>query len=238
MGSYLGAALEQEYGVPGIRFAPAYGIEGTDIWVKEVGKVLRKEKEAQAYIERRHEEIAEDLAYYREKLSGKKAYLAAGAAYGHALAALLQDLGMELLGASIYHHDAHYDNYDDTADALANTIDLYGDIPKYHVCNKQTFEIVNVLSKLDADILIARHPGIVVWGAKMGLPTFIVDDEQFAFGYQGILNYAEKILDTLESKEFTENLQKHSRIPYTDWWMQQDPFSAWEEETGGIAVNE
>ncbi len=221
LGSYLGAALEQLYGVPEIRFAPAYGVKGTDIWLREVGRVLGKEKETEAVIARRHQEIAPKLEEYKAKLAGKKVYVSAGAAFGHALLALLNDLGMEVQGASIYHHDAFYDNHDAASDALANTVELYGDISSYHVCNKQTYEIVNILSKLDVDILIARHPGIVVWGAKLGIPTFIMDDEQYAFGYQGILNYAEKILDTLESIEFTKNLQKHARMPYTKWWLAQ-----------------
>ena len=238
LGSYLGAALEQLYGVPEIRFAPAYGIEGTDRWMREVGRVLHREEQIEEIISRRHREIEEQLREYREKLKGKRAYLTAGAAYGHSLSALLKDLGMILLGASIYHHDAHYDNGDIKADALANVIDMYGDIPKYHVCNKQTYEVVNILSKIDADILISRHPGIVVWGAKLGFPTFIEDDEQLAFGYQGILNYAEKILDTLETIEFTKNIQKHARIPYTKWWLKQNPFTVWDEDEGGRAANE
>ena len=221
LGSYLGAALEQLYGVTEIKFAPAYGVRGTDIWMRELGRVLDREKEVELIIERRHAEIAPKLEEYRSRLSGKKAYVSAGAAFGHALIALLNDLGMDVQGASIYHHDAFYDNKDDDSDALANTVELYGDIPKYHVCNKQTFEIVNILNRLDVDILIARHPGIVVWGAKLGIPTFIMDDEQYAFGYQGIINYAEKILDTLESIEFTKNIQKHARMPYTKWWLEQ-----------------
>lgn len=221
LGSYLGAALEELYGVPEIKFAPAYGVIGTDKWMRELGRVLNREQEIEAIIQRRHKEIAPKLKEYRDKLQGKKVYIAAGAAFGHALIALLSDLGMEVQGASIYHHDAFYDNHSNDSDALANTIELYGDLPKYHVCNKQTFEIVNILNRLDIDILIARHPGIVVWGAKLGIPTFIMDDEQFAFGYQGILNYAEKILDTLETIEFTQNLKKHARMPYSKWWLEQ-----------------
>ncbi len=222
LGSYLGAGLEQLCGVPEIRFAPAFGIQGTDIWMRELGRVLGREEQIETIIERRHREIEPELEKYREKLRGKKVYVTAGAAYGHSLTALLKELGMELVGAAIYHHDAYYDNGDSASDALLNTVQLHGDIPNYRVCNKQTFEIVNILNRLDVDILVARHPGIVVWGAKLGIPTFIMDDEQFAFGYQGILNYAEKILDTLETVEFTKNMKKHAQMPYTKWWLNQD----------------
>jgi nitrogenase molybdenum-iron protein alpha chain len=84
---------------------------------------------------------------------------------------------------------------------------------------------VNILSRLKPDLLVARHGGMVIWGAKLGIPTFLMEDEQFGFGYQGVLNYAEKILDILDNQEFTTNLAKHSTIPYTRWWLEQDPFT-------------
>lgn len=232
LGSYLGAGLEQLYGVPEIKYAPAFGVKGTDKWMRELGKVLGKEDQIEQIIKQKHEEIEPKLNEYRKKLNGKRVYVAAGAAYGHALSALLKDLGMEIVGASIYHHDAFYDNKSSDSDALANTVELYGNITNYRICDKQSFEIVNTLSKIDVDILIARHPEIVIWGAKLGIPTFTMDDEQFAFGYQGVLNYAEKILDTLETIEFTQNIHKHARIPYTKWWPEQgvDKFTGGKEE--------
>lgn len=39
---------------------------------------------------------------YREKLKGKTAYLTAGAAHGHAIIALLRELGLEVKGAAIF----------------------------------------------------------------------------------------------------------------------------------------
>ncbi|MNP68577.1 hypothetical protein D3C76_1645540 [compost metagenome] len=40
-----------------------------------------------------------------------------------------------------------------------------------------------------------------------------------------MLNYAERILETLDRREFVTNLAKHSTMPYTRWWLEQDPFS-------------
>ena len=74
-------------------------------------------------------------------------------------------------------------------------------------------------------MMIARHGGMTLWGAKLGIPTLLIGDEQFSFGYQGILNYAERILETLDNTEFVNNLARHSTMPYTKWWLEQDPFT-------------
>ncbi|HWR09585.1 nitrogenase component 1 [Sporomusa sp.] len=225
LGTYIGAALEQVYGVPEIKAPPAYGIAGTDQWLRELGKVLDREQEIEVIIAEEHERVLPRLSEYRDKLQGKTAYLTAGAAHGHALIAVLRELGMTVQGAAIFHHDPIYDNGDITADALAHDVTTYGDIPNYNVCNKQAYELVNILNKVRPDIMIARHGGMTLWGAKLGIPTLLIGDEQFGFGYQGVLNYAERILETLDNREFVTNLARHSTMPYTKWWLEQNPFS-------------
>jgi nitrogenase molybdenum-iron protein alpha chain len=225
LGTYIGAALEQVYGVPEIKSPPAYGIAGTDRWMREIGKVLDRQEAIEKVIAKEHERVLPELEKYREKLQGKTAYLTAGAAHGHALIALLKELGMTVQGAAIFHHDPIYDNGDVVSDALAHAVNTYGDIPNYNVCNKQAYELVNILNKVKPDIMIARHGGMTMWGAKLGIPTLLIGDEQLSFGYQGVLNYAERILESLDNKEFVINLAKHSTMPYTKWWLEQDPFS-------------
>lgn len=225
LGTYIGAALEQVYGVPEIKSPPAYGIAGTDQWLRELGRVLHCEEKIERIIQREHARVLPQLQEYREKLQGKTAYLTAGAAHGHSLIALLRELGMEVQGAAIFHHDPIYDHGETASDALEHAVKTYGDVPNYNVCNKQAYELVNILNRVRPDIMIARHGGMTMWGAKLGIPTLLIGDEQFSFGYQGILNYAERILETLDNKEFVTNLAKHSSMPYTKWWLEQNPFS-------------
>lgn len=225
LGTYLGAALEQVYGVPEIKSPPAYGIEGTDNWIRELGRVLDREEQIEEIIKSEHERVIPKLKEYREKLKGKTAYITAGAAHGHAIIALLRELGLDVQGAAIFHHDPVFDNGNAESDALAHVVRTYGDINNYNVCNKQAYELVNILNRVKPDIMIARHGGMTIWGAKLGIPTLLIGDEQFSFGYQGVLNYAERILETLDNKEFVTNLAKHSSMPYTKWWLQQEPFT-------------
>ncbi|MDF2927409.1 MAG: nifE3 [Paenibacillaceae bacterium] len=225
LGNYLGAALEQLYGVPEIKSPQGYGIAGTDAWLRETGRVLDRREQVEGIIAREHERVLPQLEQYRKKLQGTRVYVTAGAAHGHALLAVLRELGLEVQGAAIFHHDPVYDNGDQRSDMLGHVVDTYGDVPRFNVCNKQAYELVNILSKTKPDLLISRHGGMTIWGAKLGIPTLLIGDEQFSFGYDGVLRFAERLLETLDKREFVTNLAKHSTMPYTRWWLEQDPFS-------------
>lgn len=225
LGSYLGAALEQEFGVPEIKTAPPYGIAQTDRWFRELGKILHKENEAEKLIAAKKEEYLPKIEALKEKLRGKTAYVTGGAAHGHALLSVLGELGMEAVGASIFHHDPHYDNGSEEGDLLAQRVKEYGDVPNFNICNKQEFELVNMLNRLRPDILLARHGGMTLWGAKMGIPSLLIGDEHCSMGYEGIIRYGERILDTIENNEFVKNLEKHAINPYTKWWLSQEPYT-------------
>jgi nitrogenase molybdenum-iron protein alpha chain len=221
LGTYLAAALEQEYGVPEVKAPPPYGLKGSDEWFRELGRVTGKEKEAERLIASERERIGPELESLRKKLRGKRVYVTAGAAHGHSLLSILKELEMDVVGAGIFHHDPCYDNQEVRGDVLSHVVTTYGDVKNFNICNKQVFEMVNILNRLRPDVFVARHGGLSVWGVKLGIPTFLMGDEQFGLGYQGILNYGNKILDTLTTKAFVENIAAHSELPYTDWWLGQ-----------------
>lgn len=225
LGSYLGAALEQEFGVPEIKTAPPYGVAQTDRWFRALGKMLHKEKEAEDLIAAQKAKYLPQIASLREKLKGKTAYVTGGAAHGHALLSILGELGIKAKGAGIFHHDPIYDNGSEESDQLAQSVKDYGDVPNFNVCNKQEFELVNALNRLRPDVLLARHGGMTLWGAKLGIPSLLIGDEHYSMGYEGILRYGERILETLENDEFVKNLEKHAVNPYTKWWLEQAPYT-------------
>jgi len=229
LGSYLGAALEQEFGVPELPTAPPYGIAQTDRWFRALGKLLGKEEVAERVIaEKRAEylpkidELKEKIRKYAEERT-LTAYVTGGAAHGHALLSVLGELGIKAVGAAIFHHDPLFDNGEPDNDQLAQRVRDYGDVPNFNVCNKQEFELVNVLNRLKPDLLLARHGGMTLWGAKFGIPSLLIGDEHFSMGYEGLLKYGERILETLENDEFVKNLSKHAVNPYTKWWLNQQP---------------
>jgi nitrogenase molybdenum-iron protein alpha chain len=225
LGSYLAAVLEQEYGVPEIPTAPPYGIPQTDRWFRELGKILGKEDIAETLIAKKKEKYLPQIQALREKLKEKRVYVTAGAAHGHALLDVLGELGMEAAGAAIFHHDTVYDSGRTENDQLAQRISDYGNVPNFNVCNKQEFELVNVLNRLRPDLLLARHGGMTLWGAKLGIPALLVGDEHYAMGYEGLVNYGNRMLEVLENDEFVKNLEKHASNPYTEWWLAQEPYT-------------
>lgn len=225
LGSYLATALDQEFGVPELKNSPPYGIAQTDRWFRELGQLIGKEKEVEDFLKEEKEKYLPQIEELRKKLAGKTAYVTAGASHGHSLIAMLSELGMKAVGAAIFHHDPKYDSDSEDADTLKHTVEDYGDVPNYTVCNKQEFELVNVLNRLRPDILFARHGGMTLWGAKFGIPSLLVGDEHFGMGYEGLVKYGNQILETIENDEFVKNLEKHAVNPYTKWWLEQEPYT-------------
>ncbi len=225
LGSYLATALDQEFGVPELKNSPPYGIAQTERWFRELGQILGKEKEVEELLAEERDKYMPRIEELRKQLSGKTAYVTAGASHGHSLLAMLQELGMKPVGAAIFHHDPVYDNADVTADTLKHTVEDYGNVGNYTVCNKQEFELVNVLNRIRPDILLARHGGMTLWGAKFGIPSLLIGDEHYGMGYAGLVKYGERILETMENDEFVKNLEKHAVNPYTKWWFAQEPYT-------------
>ncbi len=222
LGSYLGAVLEQDFGVPEIPAAPPYGIAQTDRWFRALGKVLGKEEIAEKIIAEKKEKYLPQIEALRKKLGGKTAYVTAGAAHGHALLDVLGELGLKAAGAAIFHHDPVYDSGRDENDQLAQRVSDYGNVPNFNVCNKQEFELVNALNRIRPDVLLARHGGMTLWGAKLGIPALLIGDEHYSMGYEGLVNYGERLLEVIENDEFVKNLEKHAVNPYTKWWFEQE----------------
>ncbi|MDR2044229.1 MAG: nitrogenase [Clostridium sp.] len=237
LGSYLGAVLEQEFGVPELPTAPPYGVAQSDRWFRALGKLLGKEDVAQQVIAEKKAEYLPKIEALKEKIHALKpegitAYVTGGAAHGHALLSVLGELGIHAAGAAIFHHDPLFDNGEPDNDQLAQRVKDYGDVPNFNVCNKQEFELVNVLHRLRPDLLLARHGGMTLWGAKLGIPSLLIGDEHYSMGYEGLLKYGERILETLENDEFVKNLEKHAVNPYTRWWLAQRPDTFLQRKNG------
>ena len=95
------------------------------------------------------------------------------------------------------------------------------DIKNYNVCNKQEFELVNMLARLKPDVFIARHGGMTLWGARFGISTLLIGDEHYMMGYEGLVRYGKRLVETIKNDEFVKNLSEHAVNPYTSWWLEQ-----------------
>ena len=224
LGTYFAAGLEKRFGVPEVKAPPPYGLAGTDAFLRELGRIVRKERAVEDLITAERAAIAGELEDLRAQFSGLRAFVAAGPAHGHSFMSVLQDLGMNLVGSCMSHHDPRLDHGDAAGDSLRHVVRTHGNT-RLGICNKQSFELVNLIRRLEPDVLVMRHPSVVVWGAKLGIPTFFVDDENFSVGYRGLARYGRKIANWLRNPSLERTLARHTRLPYTDWWLEQHPFS-------------
>ncbi|CDM67478.1 oxidoreductase/nitrogenase component 1 [Clostridium bornimense] len=225
LSSYMAAALEQEFGVPEVKAPQPYGFKGTDAWLREIAKVTHREELAEAYIEREHKRVAPRIAELREKLKGVKGYVATGSAYAHGLIVVLRELGIEVNGSLVFHHDPVYDSGDPKQDSLSHLINNYGDVPSFNVSNRQQFQLYGFLKEVKPDFMLIRHNGLAPLASRLGIPAAPLGDEHIAIGYQGIINLGEAILDVLAHKKFHNDLKEHVKLPYKKWWLdQKDPY--------------
>ncbi|MDR1083150.1 MAG: hypothetical protein LBL27_04705, partial [Coriobacteriales bacterium] len=104
LGSYMSGVLEREFGVPALKAAPPYGVPATERWLRALGELLDRPEVAEQIIEEERAEFLPQIAELRTRLEGKTAYVTAGAGHGHALLALLGELGIAAQGAALFHH--------------------------------------------------------------------------------------------------------------------------------------
>ncbi|MEQ8156189.1 MAG: nitrogenase component 1 [Clostridiaceae bacterium] len=222
LSSYLAAALEQEFGVPEVKAPMPYGFHGTDEWIREIGRVTNREELAEKYIEKEHKRVAPKIAELKEKLKGVKGYVATGSAYAHGLIQVLRELGIEVDGSLVFHHDPVYDSGDVREDSLGHLIEHYGDVKSFNVSSRQQYQLYSFLKETNPDFLLIRHNGLAPLASKLGIPAAPLGDEHIAIGYQGIINLGETILEIMAHKKFHQDIKEHVKLPYKKWWLEQD----------------
>lgn len=220
LGNYLGNGLEEKYGVPYIRTINPLGVVGFETWLREIGKVIHKEAEVEAYIERERAIYIPQIEEVKKELKGLRAVLGMGPGYTFEVSRVLQELGIEVVWAAAWHYDKNYEN----GDVPPSMKYLLDNNPNFEcsVADQQNFEVLNILNKFQPDLYLSRHPGSTVWAIKQGIPAVYVADEYMIFGYKHTLEFAHTVLDTIRNRSFEKNLARRVKLPYTDWWYQQD----------------
>lgn len=223
LGSYLAAGLEEHFGVPEVKAPAPFGLRASDELLREIGRLFNKEQEAERVILSERAKIAADLERLRSRLTGKRVYIAAGGPLAYSIIALVRDLGMEVVGTSVWHHDQRYDNDDERLNFLRFGVETYGNF-KVGVCNKQAFEVTNAISRFKPDIAITRHIA-TVWAAKLGVPSIFAGNDPTEMLYDGLIRFGQSIDDAISNPAYIKNVAKYSKLPYTDWWFQQGTYS-------------
>lgn len=220
LGNYLGNGLEEKYGVPYIRTINPLGIAGFETWLREIGKVTDRSEKVEKYIAEQRAIYIPQIEEIKKELKGLRAVLGMGPGYTFEVSRVLNELGIEVVWALAWHYDKKYENGDVPPSMkylLENDVDF-----EASVADQQNYEVMNILHKYQPDLYLSRHPGSTVWAIKNGTPAVYVADEYMIFGYKHTLEFAKSILDSIHNRSFEQNLAKRVKLPYTDWWYQQN----------------
>ena len=172
------------------------------------------------YIEEQRAIYLPQIEEIKKELKGLRAVIGMGPGYTFEVSRVLNELGIEVVWALAWHYDKKYENGDVPPSMkylLDNNIDF-----EASVADQQNFEVMNILHKYQPDLYLSRHPGSTVWAIKNGTPAVYVADEYMLFGYKHTLEFARTILDATRNRSFEQNLAKRVKLPYTDWWYEQN----------------
>ena len=220
LGNYLGNVLEEKYNVPYVRTINPLGIAGFETWLRELGRVTERSEKIEKYIEEQRALYLPRIEEAKKELKGLTAVLGMGPGYTFEVSRVLEELGIKVVWALAWHYDKKYENGDVPPSMqylLDNDINF-----EASVADQQNYEVMNILHKYKPDLYLSRHPGSTVWAIKNGTTAVYVADEYMIFGYKHTLEFAETLIDSIHNRSFEANLARRVKLPYTDWWYEQN----------------
>ena len=221
LGTYLGNALEEAYGVPYVHTINHSGITGFETWLRGIGDTIGKRAEVEAYIEKQRAIYMPQIEEITKQLKGLRAVIGMGPGFTYEIARVLQEFGMTVDYALAWHYDYKYDN-GKVPPALEHLLQNSPKDMSVAVADQQNYEVLNILNHYKPDVYFSRHPGTTVWAIKQGYAAVFVADEYTVFGYEGTLSFAKLIRDTVTNRSFEKNLAARIKLPYTKWWYEQN----------------
>ena len=230
LGTYLGNALEEKYGVPYVRTINHSGVTGFETWLRGIGDAIGKRAEVEAYIEKQRAIFIPQIEEVTKQLKGLRAVIGMGPGFTYEIARVLQEFGMTVEYALAWHYDYKYDN-GKVPPALEHLLENSPKDMKVAVADQQNYEVLNILNHYKPDVYFSRHPGTTVWAIKQGFAAVFVADEYTVFGYEGTLSFAKLIRDTVTNRSFEKNLAARIKLPYTKWWYEQNADKFIKEES-------
>jgi nitrogenase molybdenum-cofactor synthesis protein NifE len=206
---YLGAILQEKYGVPLIDGQRPVGVEGTGRWLKSIAIFLGKEDVAEQLHSSKAAETARQLGNF--SLKGIKTYISLSSANAFSVLDLVEELGGEVAGLTITHLDRLHVRHLDELAARNPSLQI-------HVSDGQAFEEISILRKLSPDLYLgdSTHIGQV---ARLGIP--VVSLESLAIvGYSGVVRLVQRLKTALANRSYGYSLARVNS-PYQEAWFRR-----------------
>lgn len=220
LGTYLGNGLQQQYGVPYVRSLQPHGIAGFESWLRGLGDVLGQSSVVEQILTEERDKYLPKIEQLKGRLKGLRAVIGMGPGFNFNTVRALQELGLELVHSAAWHFDKQYDD-SLVPPAFEHLLAHSPNDFSVSVSDLQNHELINLLNRTQPDVFFSRHVGSTVWAMKLGIPALCLYDEYAVFGYRGLHNFAQAIIDVVTNRSFTDNLKKRVKLPYSEWWLAQ-----------------
>ena len=220
VGTYLGQALEERYGIPFLGEIPPHGVAKYEELLRALAKIVGREDDAEAFIAAKREKFMPRLAELREQLTGLHAVIGMGPGFAFSYIPVMEELGITVDYVIGFHYDKYLDgNRKTIAESIFN--ERYTNM-KASIADLQNFEILRIINELKPDIFINRHNNVGGDCMKLGVPLLFLGNEYSAFGYEPMIALGERILDITTNRNLYRNLASHAKIPYKREWLERE----------------
>jgi nitrogenase molybdenum-iron protein alpha chain len=208
-----------------------HGVAGFEDWIRQLAQVTGRVEAAEGFIAKSREKYLPQIAKLKKELSGIRAVIAMGPGFAFNFSRVVSELGITLENTTAWHLDTTYDS--GKAPESVRYLAEHNPNLKVSVSNLQYNEVINNLARINPDLYIYRHPtnsGLIM---KLGIPTLSLIDEYTAVGYQGLISFGQQIKDVMLNRNFEKKLASKTKLPYTDWWIEQDDPQTFVSSQGG-----
>jgi nitrogenase molybdenum-iron protein alpha chain len=221
--------LYREYGIPYTKAMMPIGSMETDEWLREIGRLMGKQAEAECVIAEEREKYWDEIQEVRKRTEGRSAMICNNMMRGLANAALARDLGLdvELVQTMLYDE---FVKSEYGGEKLRDTIRSDTRISFNGV---QGHEFASLARRVKIDLYLGMQGDIATRLGIANLPT--VYFESNLTGYKGLLETAKKVAETFEYQSFGKKIASRKKLPIKESWYAKDPFAFLEAGTGAPA---
>lgn len=210
--------MEKKYGIPYVEPPMPVGIEFTNWWLRDVGKMFGKEKEIEQVIKEEEARTAPKLAEIKSKLKGKRAFVGFNLARSLAIQSLIEEFGVETAVTTGLEYSDVYG---------LKPLENHNKRSKHgftlQIGNFQHFEWSNLFAKEKPDILIG---GIEYCSSaiRQGIPVAPVLPGTLYVGYEGALSFGKELVRALKNPSYNQKLASKVELPYRKSWYSENTF--------------
>ncbi|MDR1873358.1 MAG: hypothetical protein LBS60_15780 [Deltaproteobacteria bacterium] len=216
LSSYLGAYLEETFGVPYLK--NNFGIGGTESfksWFLDIAKVIGQEDKALAFYHQDLEDYEPTFRELKRRLKGVRAVVTLGPGFAFDIVSLLEELGLEVIHANAHH-------FDPVIDGVKGDVTTRFDHPvSTSISDMQHYETFKVLQKLKPDILVARVHAGQNYALPLGIPCVSLTGFE-SFGLEGIATTGNLILENLANVNLVKKLAAKTTLGFSRSFLESN----------------